>query len=242
MRDKFSKIGSREENLSDFLTLIFYDRVINCEILPMSSLALLKKWMEKHRSELREDYFHFLRFKSISADPAYAQESRRCAEWLQKYIAHQTDLKAEILETEGNPLVYAEDLRAGSEAETVLVYGHYDVQPVDPIELWESDPFEPVERGGKIYARGAVDDKGQIFYTTAALRAWKELGRKWPVNLKFCIEGEEESASAGLSKALPKLKGKLKADSLLVVDFDQFDEKTAALTMGARGLAVFEII
>lgn len=207
----------------------------------MSSLELLKRWMEKTRSELRDDYFHFLRFKSISTDPAYAKDVRACAEWLKNYIASKTPMKAEVIETEGYPLVYAEDLRAGPEAPTLLIYGHYDVQPVDPIALWHSDPFEPTERNGKIYARGAVDDKGQVFYAVAAVRAWKELGRELSVNLKFCIEGEEESSSMGLSKSLASLKEKLKADSMVVIDFDQFDEKTPALTLGARGLYAFEL-
>ncbi len=207
----------------------------------MSSLELLKKWMQKHRSEVREDYFQFLRFKSVSADPGYAAEMRRCAGWLQSYIEKHTSLKAEVIETEGYPLLYAEDLSAGAGADTILAYGHYDVQPVDPIDLWDSHPFEPIERNGKIYARGAVDDKGQIFYAITAARACKELGLKWSANVKFCIEGEEESSSIGLSKSLPKLKEKLKADSLLVIDFDQFDETTPALGLGARGLVAFEL-
>ncbi len=207
----------------------------------MSSLNLFKKWMESHRTEVRDDYYHFLRFKSISTDPAYAQDVRACAEWLKNYIGKHTGMSAEVIETEGYPLVYAEEMSQGPDAPTVLAYGHYDVQPVDPLELWNNDPFEPTERNGKIYARGAVDDKGQIFYAIAALRAWKELGRKLPINFKFCIEGEEESASVGLSKSLPKLKNRLKADALLVVDFDQFDPETPALSLGARGLATFEV-
>ncbi len=207
----------------------------------MSCLELLRKWMDKSRIEVREDYFHFLRFKSISTDPAFAKDVRICADWLKNYIAKNTAMIAEVIETEGYPIVYAEDMRAGPNAPTILMYGHYDVQPVDPIELWDSDPFEPTERNGKIYARGAVDDKGQIFYAVTALRAWKDLGKELPVNLKFCIEGEEESASLGLSKSLPKLKEKLKADTLLVIDFDQFDEQTPALTLGARGLVAFEL-
>lgn len=207
----------------------------------MSSLAQLKKWAEQNRSSIREEYFHFLRFKSISADPAFAKETRQCAQWVRAYIAKKTDMKSELIETEGYPLVYAEDLRAGPQAPTLLIYGHYDVQPVDPLDLWTSPPFEPAERDGKIYARGAVDDKGQIFYAILAARAWKELGRELPINLKFCIEGEEESASVGLSKSLPRLKEKLKADSLLVVDHDQFDKDTAAITLGARGLIALEV-
>jgi acetylornithine deacetylase/succinyl-diaminopimelate desuccinylase-like protein len=207
----------------------------------MSSLDLLKKWMEKNRAEVREDYFRFLRFKSISNDPAYAKDLRACAEWLKDYISKKTALKAEVLETEGYPMVYAEDMRAGPDAPTLLMYGHYDVMPVDPIELWDSDPFEPTERDGKIYARGAVDNKGQIFYAVTALKAWKELGKLARVNLKMCIEGEEESGSPGLSKSLHKFKEKLKADSLLVIDFDLYDSKTPALTLGARGLLAMEV-
>jgi acetylornithine deacetylase/succinyl-diaminopimelate desuccinylase-like protein len=124
---------------------------------------------------------------------------------------------------------------------TVLIYGHYDVQPVDPLELWKSEPFEPTERDGRIFARGAADDKGQIFYAMAALRALHKLGAKLPVNVKFCIEGEEESGSVGLTNALPKIKDLLKADSLLVVDFNAYDEKTPAISLGARGIVTFDI-
>jgi len=207
----------------------------------MSNLEQMKKWFGQHRADVREDFFHFLRFKSISADPEFAPEVKRCAEWLKSYITKKTAMSAEVIETEGYPLVYAEDLRAGPSAPTVLIYGHYDVQPVEPLELWISNPFEPTERNGNIYARGAVDDKGQIFYAITALRAWKEAGRELPVNVKFCIEGEEESSSKGLSKSLTKLKEKLKADSLLVIDFDQFDKQTPALSLGARGILAMEV-
>jgi acetylornithine deacetylase/succinyl-diaminopimelate desuccinylase-like protein len=205
----------------------------------MTSLLEYKNWLKSHLSEIKKDYFEFLRFRSISADPAYKKETEDCAKWLKNYIAEKTNLKAELIPTVGYPLVYAESPHS-PKAQTLLVYGHYDVQPVDPLELWESDPFTPTERNGKVYARGAVDDKGQIFYAVIAARCWHELGRQLPINLKFCIEGEEESSSRGLAKALPSLKEKLRADSLLVVDFDQFDEKTPALSMGARGLVALE--
>ncbi len=207
----------------------------------MSFFAHLKKWFAQHRSEIREEYFQFLRFKSISADPVYAEEVKKCSQWVCDYITKKTALKAERIETEGYPLVYAEDLRAGPSAHTLLIYGHYDVQPVDPLELWHSDPFMPTERDGRIYARGAVDDKGQIFYAILALRAWKELGRELPINLKLCIEGEEESSSLGLCQSLASLQKKLKADSLLVVDFDQFDSETPAISLAARGLVAIEV-
>ncbi len=205
------------------------------------SLDQLKKWIESHRAQAKEEYFHFLRFRSISADPAYRKEMISCAEWVCRFLAEKAKMKAEIVETETYPLVYAEDLQAGKGAPTLLIYGHYDVQPVDPLELWKSDPFEPTEREGKIFARGAVDDKGQIYYAMLAVRCWKDLGYKLPVNLKFCIEGEEESSSIGLSKALPKLKERLKSDYLLVPDFDQYDRHTPSITLGARGVMGLEV-
>lgn len=193
------------------------------------------------KEEVRQDYFHFLRFQSISADPEKKSEMKRCAAWLKEYIAAKTGMATEAIETEGFPIIYAEDLRAGPAAPTVLMYGHYDVQPVDPLELWKSKPFEPSMRDGNIYARGASDDKGQIFYAITALRAWKELGREWPVNVKFCIEGEEESASFGLHQAIGGLKEKFKADALLVIDCGSLDRQTPALTLGARGMLTMEV-
>jgi acetylornithine deacetylase/succinyl-diaminopimelate desuccinylase-like protein len=205
------------------------------------SLAQLKKWIEAHRAEVEKDYFEFLRFASISADPEFAQEMQKCSHWLQNYIEKHTDLKAAIIDTKGYPLVYAESRKNDSSIPTVLIYGHYDVQPVDPLELWKSKPFEPTHRDGKIYARGAVDDKGQIFYAVVALRAMKELGIAPAANVKLCIEGEEESSSKGLSESLRFLKDKLKTDFLLVVDFDQFDPQTPALSLGARGILSLEV-
>lgn len=206
----------------------------------MVTIAELKAWFEKNRSRIREDYFHFLRFPSISADPAYHTACNDCARWLVDYIK-KGGMAAEEISTSSLPLVYAEDLSAGSGKPTVLIYGHYDVQPVDPLELWKSPPFEPTERDGIIYARGAVDDKGQIFYAVCAALCWKDLGRALPVNLKFCIEGEEEYHSEGLSRMLPKLKNKMMADYLLVVDFDQFDRDMPAISLGARGFVALEL-
>jgi len=207
----------------------------------MSSLSQFKKWISQHRKQCLEDYFSFLRFKSISADPAFKKDVLSCAEWLKNYIAKTTGMKAELIKTKGYPLVFAENKEAGPKAPTLLIYGHYDVQPVDPLQLWKSDPFEPTVRDGKIFARGAVDDKGQIFFAIMAVRAWKELGLRLPINLKFCIEGEEESSSTGLSKALASLKHKMKADSLLVVDFSQFDQSSPAVSLGARGILAMEV-
>ena len=206
----------------------------------MTTLSELKQWFDQHQAKIREDYFRFLRFPSISADPAYREGCLRCADWLVSWLK-AGNLHAERIETPTLPIVYAEDLSAGPNRPTLLIYGHYDVQPVDPLELWKSPPFEPTERDGSIYARGAVDDKGQIFYAVSAVQCWKDLGRPLPVNVKFCIEGEEEFQSKGLSQVLPSLKSKLKADHLLVVDFDQFAPDIPAVSLGARGMAAVEV-
>ncbi|MBI3508166.1 MAG: dipeptidase [Chlamydiia bacterium] len=198
-----------------------------------------RAWFSKHKEQIRAEFFQFLRFASISADPAYKTQMRQCAEWLQRYLG--TFSHTEIIETPGHPLVYAEECSAGPSKPTLLIYGHYDVQPIDPVELWHSPPFEPTEREGFIYARGAVDDKGQIFYAVLAALAMKQISGKLPINLKFCIEGEEESSSMGLSRVLPKLHKKVAADYLLIPDFGQYDAATPAITLGCRGLVGLEV-
>lgn len=198
-----------------------------------------KSWFETHFSQIKKDYFQFLRFKSISADPQYANEIELAANWVCSYL-NQSGLEAEIVQTKGYPLVYAQTKLDPSKP-TVLFYGHYDVQPVEPLELWNSDPFEPVEKDGVVFARGAVDDKGQIFYAMVAIRSLLEMESELPVNIKFCIEGEEESSSLGLQKSLNEIKDRLRADYLIVVDHDCFDEKTPAVNLGARGMIALEI-
>lgn len=199
-----------------------------------------KRWYDDHFSQIKEDYFRLLRFASVSTDALYRQNVLDCADFLTEYLK-KGGFKAEQIATKGYPIVYAEDLSAGPAASTILIYGHYDVQPVDPLDLWVSPPFEPTERDGKVYARGAVDDKGQIFYACLALIAWKSLGKPLPVNLKFCIEGEEESHSMGLSLALPQLKTKLQSDAILIVDFDSIGDGTPSVTLGARGCIALEV-
>jgi acetylornithine deacetylase/succinyl-diaminopimelate desuccinylase-like protein len=204
-------------------------------------MPILNDWLKKHTAVIREDLFTFLRFKTISSDPAYKEEHSRCAMWLKQYL-HQLGCDAEIVETPGLPIVYAEDLRAGPPAPTILIYGHYDVQPVDPLEAWDFDPFNPVEKDGNVYARGAQDDKGQIFYAIAALGYFRESGRRLPLNIKFCIEGEEESGSGGLIQMLPKLKDKFKADDLLVIDFGILEKQAPSISLGARGFVAIDVV
>lgn len=203
-------------------------------------LELLRDWFHKNFDQIQEDYFRFLRFQSISADPSYHDEAKACAEFLVNWMKEK-GIEAEIIKTSSLPIVYAKAFDDDSSKPTVLIYGHYDVQPVDPLDQWISPPFEPTKRDGSIFARGAVDDKGQIFYALVAISACKELGLNPSWKIKFCIEGEEESSSKGLIGAIEKNREKLKADHLLVVDFDQFDEKTPAISLGARGMVALEI-
>jgi len=197
--------------------------------------------MDVNFSRVREDFFTFLRFKTISSDSSLNAEQKRCAEWLCNYF-RKLDCHAEVIETSNLPIAYAEDLRAGPKAPTLLIYGHYDVQPVDPIELWKSDPFEPVEKNGAFYARGAQDDKGQIFFAIAALRYIRETRQPLPINLKFCIEGEEENGSVGLATVLPSLKEKFKTDFLMVIDVDILDADTPSINLGARGIITLDVL
>lgn len=203
-------------------------------------LSQLKEWYEKHRKEIIADYFSFLRIPSVSAEPEHEKDMQAAADFVLQYIK-KFGMKAELLTTPHFPLVYAEDLRAGPEAPTLLIYGHYDVQPVDPLDLWKSDPFEPKVVGTEVYARGAQDDKGQIFYTLTAIRAFLALKGKLPLNLKLCIEGEEEAASLGLSKTLLQYKHKLAADSFLVPDSEIPARDIPAITLGVRGLVTVEV-
>ena len=136
-------------------------------------LAELKKWFATHREAILEDFFAFLRFKSIATDPQYDEDTKKCAAFLVSYL-NEIGLEAMSWETSKQPVIFAKNTAAGKDCPTLLIYQHYDVQPVDPLDLWESDPFKPTIREGKVYARGAQDNKGQCFYTITALKALLE--------------------------------------------------------------------
>lgn len=204
------------------------------------SLEQLKKWFKNHYDETQKDFFSFLSFPSISTDPKYEQDSRRTAKWLQEYM-EKIGLKTEIWETPGLPVVFGTHLQAGKDCPTLLIYHHYDVQPIDPIELWESDPFKPVIKNNQVYARGAVDNKGQCFYSLTAIKAFLELAKEIRFNLKVFIEGEEESGGRGTAAILKEKEAELKADHLLVVDFDIPNPQTPAITVGMRGLVALNV-
>jgi acetylornithine deacetylase/succinyl-diaminopimelate desuccinylase-like protein len=193
-----------------------------------------QSWYRKNFQNNLQDFFQLLEFPSISADKNYKKEQEACADWLVKYLK-KSGIFSKKIKTSSYPLVYGEHLPYKGE-KTLLIYGHYDVQPVDPLEEWKSKPFSPKLREGKVYARGAQDNKGQIFYTLLALRYFMEVKKKLPINVKICLEGEEESGSVGLSKSLNSLKKQLKADYLLVVDSGILEKDSPAITVGARGI------
>ncbi|MCP5470028.1 MAG: dipeptidase [Chlamydiales bacterium] len=202
-------------------------------------LESAKEYFKTHKEKILKDYYSFLEFPSIATDSSYTGEVQRCADWLKKYL-EDIGLSVEEWKSDGSSVLFAEK-ELSENRETLLLYCHYDVQPVDPLELWETPPFEPNERDGYVYARGASDNKGQCFYTAVALRAFLDHYKKLPVNLKFIIEGEEESGSASLSNLLEGKKKRLKADHLLVIDSGIEDINTPMITLGARGIVTFSL-
>ncbi|NGX38769.1 MAG: Succinyl-diaminopimelate desuccinylase [Chlamydiae bacterium] len=203
-------------------------------------LAASKKWFAENREPILSDYFDFLRFKTIATDPAYHDECQKCAEWLVSYL-QGIGLEATLWETSGQPVVFASHLEAGEARPTLLVYHHYDVQPIDPLELWKSDPFEPTIRDNKVYARGAQDNKGQCFYSIAAIKALLQSAKEIGFNLKVFIEGEEESGSSGTKDVFASRQQELKSDYLLVVDSGIPAKGVPAITLGMRGIITAEV-
>jgi acetylornithine deacetylase/succinyl-diaminopimelate desuccinylase-like protein len=192
-----------------------------------------------HRARFESELVDWLRIPSISTLPAHRDDMRRAAHWAAEYL-RSMDLPVEMIETRGYPLVYAEWLGAPGKP-TLLGYGHYDVQPVDPIDLWTSPPFQPAVRGGRLFARGAADDKGQIFSFLAAMRAYLQTQGSLPINVKLIIEGEEESGGAGIEAYVRAHADRLRADACLVLDSGMFAPGIPAITLGLRGLVGGEI-
>lgn len=204
------------------------------------ALADFKKWYQAERPAIFKDFFRFLSFPSISTDPAHAADMRKTAQWLQSYL-EEMGMECSLWETSVHPALFATHCKAGAERPTLLIYHHYDVQPVDPLHLWETPPFEPTVREGQVYARGALDNKGQCFYSITALKAALQLSKQLDVNIKIFIEGEEECGSHGTMEVLAKRKQELKADYLLVVDFDLPKAGTPGITLGTRGILTMHL-
>lgn len=201
----------------------------------MTALEYLKKTAKQRQGEL----FTLLRFPSVSAKSEHKPDMVACAKWLADHLKN-IGFKAEVAPTGGHPLVYAEYI-VDKKLPTVLYYGHYDVQPPEPLALWKTPPFEPTIRGGNIYARGSGDDKGQVFTHIKGFEAILKADGTLPINVKMLIEGEEEVHSANLPKWIKKNKTRLKADVVVVSDTAMFDKKTPAVTFGLRGIASTEV-
>ena len=198
-----------------------------------------KNYIEENKERFIEELLALLRIPSVSADTKFNSETRRAADFLKQKFEEGGVDKAEICETAGHPIVYAEKI-IDPALPTVLVYGHYDVQPADPYELWDSPPFEPVIKDGKIYARGACDDKGQLYMHLKAFETMMENGGIF-CNLKFMIEGEEEVGSDNLGVFLKNNRDKLVADVVLISDTSIISVDTPSITVGLRGLSYLEV-
>ena len=197
-------------------------------------------YAENHSDQFVDELEELLRIPSVSTDSAYADEVQRAAEWLADHFDEIGMETTDIIETDGHPIVYAEH-RTDPAKPTVVVYGHYDVQPPDPLEEWTTAPFEPTKRDGRLYARGACDDKGQLFMHVKAAEAYLSAEGTLPVNLKYVIEGEEETGSMAVESYIKSNGRRLDGDVVLISDTAMFSEETPSITYGLRGLAYAEI-
>ena len=191
---------------------------------------------EKYLDELKA----LLAIPSISALPEHADDVRRCAAWCADEMRRIGLDHVHLIDTPGNPVVYG-DWMGAPDAPTLLFYGHYDVQPVDPLALWESPPFEPTIRDGEIYARGSADDKGQVFMHFKAVEAHLKQNGRLPVNMRFMLEGEEEVGSTHLDDFVRAHKNELKSDVVVISDSGMFERGVPSMCYGLRGLVYCQI-
>lgn len=197
-------------------------------------------FVEKNQYRLLDELKQFLRIPSVSTLPEHASDIQRAAQFVASSLSAAGMEHVEVILTAGHPLVYADWLHAPGKP-TVLCYGHYDVQPPDPLDEWISPPFEPAERDGNLYARGSADDKGQMYTHIKAVEALRAVNGTLPVNLKFLIEGEEEMGGEAVAKYVAENPAKLKADVALVSDTELYAEGIPTLCVGLRGLIYTEI-
>ena len=205
----------------------------------------IRSYIAENRARFMEEWASLIRIPSISCQPAHKDDMLRCAERWRELLLEAGAQHAEVMPSQGNPFVYAEyipesGLQTSGNIPTVLVYSHYDVMPVEPLELWNSDPWEPSIRDGRLYARGADDDKGQLFMHAKAFEAMCETD-SLPCNVKFMLEGEEEIGSPSLYRFCEENKELLKADIILVSDTSMISMDTPSITCGLRGLTYMEV-
>jgi len=206
-----------------------------------SSSDKARKYSRNHAERFRHELHELLRIPSLSGDPAHAGDIKRAAQWLAGNLHALGVESATVIPTAGHPLVYGQWMGAGNDRPTVLVYGHYDVVPAVMEDGWNSPPFEPVEKGGKIFARGATDDKGQLFIHVKALESYLEANGGPPVNVKFLIEGEEEISSPNLAPFIKENLDKLQADVCVISDSSMRTMEEPAVTHSLRGMTYVEI-
>jgi acetylornithine deacetylase/succinyl-diaminopimelate desuccinylase-like protein len=198
-----------------------------------------KEYQEKNKDRFLNEMMELLKIPSISAKTERKEDMRKCADLVKKRLLDSGAGKAEVMETEGHPVVYGEKITDPSKP-TILVYGHYDVQPPEPLELWHSGPFDPVIKDGKVYARGSADDKGQFYMHVKAMEIMANTN-SLETNIKFLIEGEEEIGSPNLGKFVSAHKDLLKADVILISDSSMISMENPSLDIGVRGLSYIEV-
>lgn len=206
----------------------------------MAKMSIQNDYLDKNFDRLVEQLSEWLAIPSISTLPEHHSDVHKAAEWIREKLTTIGFSQAKIIKTEGHPLVYAEWLVDSSQP-TLLVYGHYDVQPVDPVEEWLTPPFDPTIRLNNIYARGASDDKGQAFLILAAMEAWTQTGGTLPVNVKLLLEGEEEAGGASIADYVQNNQESLQADAALICDTHMIREDHPTLITSLRGIVYTEI-
>jgi len=205
----------------------------------MTDLSAIDRYLESNRQSHLDQLFELLRIASVSADSSKTAEMADAANWVEAKLA-SGGLKTQQIRGDGPSLIYAESEPLPGKP-VVLVYGHYDVQPADPLNLWDSPPFEPVVKNGNIYARGSTDDKGQMLTHVQSVLAWKACGQKLPLQVKFLIEGQEENGSEVLEAKLPEIAERIACDVIVISDSSQYAKGQPAITYGLRGIAYFEL-
>lgn len=207
----------------------------------MSSSDIARQYAQQHKDQFKSELFEMLRIPSLSGDPAHKGDVRKMADWLADHMTSLGLEKVAVMETAGHPVVYGEWMGAGADKPTLLVYGHYDVVPADMEDGWTTNPFEPVEKDGIVYARGATDDKGQLFIHVKALESWIKTTGAAPVNVKFLLEGEEEVSSPNLLPFIQQNLDLLQADVCVISDSSMVTIEEPAVTHSLRGMTYLEI-
>jgi acetylornithine deacetylase/succinyl-diaminopimelate desuccinylase-like protein len=203
-------------------------------------VSLVRKYLLQHREQFVEQLRALVRFPSVSTQPAHRPDVLACADWLARHL-RTLGLDVKLYPTRGNPILVARTQPQNVRAPRVLVYGHYDVQPPEPLELWKTPPFQPVVRGGKLFGRGASDNKGQFFAHVKAVEAYVKTGMPLPANVTFLIEGEEEVGSVHLAAFVRRHARQLPADYVVVSDTSMFSRNHPTLTYATRGIVGLEV-